>query len=231
MWNRQAIKERGKTNFKNNYGNSVLAAVIYNLFIIGGSTATSSQRENISEEVGDNPDAALIVMAVLAVVGVILLIWSVLSIFVFNPLEVGCQRFFVVNQHQPAQMGELKTAFKNNYGATVIGIFVRDFLICLGFIFFVIPGLILSYSYRMVPYILADDPNLSGIEALKISRAMMKGQKWNCFVFDLSFMLWYILSVVTCGIAGVFYVNPYKYNSDAALYEEIRDQYQKNTAV
>ena len=51
---------------------------------------------------------------------------------------------------------------------------------------------------------------------------MMKGHKWNTFVYDLSFIGWFLLSVITVGIVGLFYVNPYKQNADAALYESIK---------
>ena len=50
---------------------------------------------------------------------------------------------------------------------------------------------------------------------------MMNGQKWKAFVYDLSFIGWGILSTITFGLAGVFYVSPYKYQSDAALFEAL----------
>ncbi len=230
MWNRQAVKERGKSNFRNNYGRSVLTALLYNLFFIGTGAATASQSGTFSQDMSEDPDFVIVALAIFAILGVFLLIWTLIDIFLINPLEVGCQRFFVVNQHQPATFSELTCAYKNNYGSTVVGIFLRDFLIGLGSLLFVIPGLILSYSYRMVPYILADDPSVSGVQALKISREMMNGNKWRCFVYDMSFFLWYILTAFIF-LVGIFYVNPYKYNADAALYEEIRDEYQKSRTV
>ena len=59
-------------------------------------------------------------------------------------------------------------------------------------------------------------------EALKLSSSLMKGNKWNAFVLDLSFIGWNILSAATCGILGIFYVDPYKKSTDAALYEAIK---------
>ncbi len=55
----------------------------------------------------------------------------------------------------------------------------------------------------------------------------MKGHKWNAFVYDLSFIGWFILSAFTCGLLGVFYVFPYKFNSDAALYQAIKRGWKK----
>ena len=50
----------------------------------------------------------------------------------------------------------------------------------------------------------------------------MRGQKWKAFVLDLSFLGWGILSLLTLGIVGIFYVNPYRNMTNAALYERLR---------
>jgi uncharacterized membrane protein len=51
---------------------------------------------------------------------------------------------------------------------------------------------------------------------------MMDGQKLNAFILDLSFIGWYILSNITLGILGIFYVNPYLNSTHAALFEALR---------
>ncbi|MBO5621976.1 MAG: DUF975 family protein, partial [Butyrivibrio sp.] len=61
----------------------------------------------------------------------------------------------------------------------------------------------------MVPYILAQEPHLGVVETLKRSRLMMQGNKWNAFVFDLSFIGWHLLSILTCGLLEIFFVAPY----------------------
>lgn len=87
---------------------------------------------------------------------------------------------------------------------------LRDVFIFLWSLLFLIPGVIKHYSYRMVPYILADDPEIGAMDAITLSRQMMDGHKWNTFVLDLSFLGWDLLSALTLGLLGVFYVNPYK---------------------
>ncbi|MCR5669413.1 MAG: DUF975 family protein [Butyrivibrio sp.] len=79
-----------------------------------------------------------------------------------------------------------------------------------------------AFPYRLVPYILADEPGIGAVDALKKSRQLMKGNKWKSFVFDLSFLGWWILVALTVGILGVFYVNPYYMSAEAALYEAIK---------
>ena len=51
---------------------------------------------------------------------------------------------------------------------------------------------------------------------------MMKGHKWNAFVLDLSFLGWQILSVMTFGILGIFYVDSYVQLTGAALYRRLK---------
>ncbi|MBO4901953.1 MAG: DUF975 family protein [Lachnospiraceae bacterium] len=225
MWIRSEIKEIGKTNFKNNYWKSVLVAFIYQIFFTATFISTSKKREQIGESYYSDPDKARIIGIVVAAVGVIMLIMYLVDVFLFNPLEVGCNRFFLVNQDAEADVSELAYGYKNGYFRTVIAIFLRDLLKAIGFALCVIPGLILHYSYRMVPFVLSEDPSVSCIDALKRSRMMMKGQKWKAFVFDLSFIGWYLLTFITCGIVSFFYVHPYKMNADAALYKAVRKEY------
>lgn len=71
-----------------------------------------------------------------------------------------------------------------------------------------------TYSYFLVPYIVAENPNISANEAISLSRRMMKGHKWECFVAQLSFLGWYLLSIATFGLSAIFYSNGY--NPDSA---------------
>ena len=63
---------------------------------------------------------------------------------------------------------------------------------------------------------------MSTEEVLALSKDMMRGQKWEAFVLDLSFLGWNILAVFTFGILNVFYVAPYQNLTNAALYEELK---------
>ena len=101
---------------------------------------------------------------------------------------------------------------------------VRDIFICLWSMLFIVPGLIKSYSYRMVPYILAENPDMKAVDAITRSREIMDGNKRKSFVLDLSFIGWILLSVITFGIVGVFYVYPYVYQTDAELYTAIKNK-------
>lgn len=78
------------------------------------------------------------------------------------------------------------------------------------------------YSYFMVPYIAAENPDMSGREAVTLSRRIMRGHKWECFVLELSFLGWQILGLLTFGLFNVFYTNPYKTAVFTQYYGQLR---------
>ncbi|MDD3361395.1 MAG: DUF975 family protein [Hespellia sp.] len=86
----------------------------------------------------------------------------------------------------------------------------------------VIGGIIKRYSYRMVPFILAENPDLKAREAITLSRRIMKGHKWECFILDVTFWGWDILGILTLGISNVFFLNPYKICTFSEYYTELR---------
>lgn len=172
----------------------------------------------------DKIDASLLLsaLAVFAIFGFIASIIGVcIRIFLLNPLELGGRTFFLKNLKQDSELRELGAGFTGNYINGVKTLFLRDLYTFLWSLLFVIPGIIKKYEYRMIPYLLAENPGMNTNEAFAISKKMMTGEKWNAFVLDLSFIGWNLLNMLTCGILGIFFVKPYKYQTDAALYETL----------
>lgn len=99
--------------------------------------------------------------------------------------------------------------------------FFRDLYTFLWSLLFVIPGIVKFYEYRMIPYLLAQYPDMPMEQAFETSRRLMDGNKWKAFVLDLSFILWFLLSGITGGLVGLFYVQPYFEQTSAALYDAI----------
>lgn len=164
----------------------------------------------------------VVFIVIIVVAVVVLLVVIPLEVFIVNPLEVGIKRFFVLNLREQPGIKEICYSFDHNYMNCVKTLFFRDLFIFLWSLLFIIPGVIKSYEYRMMPYILGETPNISKEEAFELSRIMMMGNKWNAFVLDLSFLGWYILNGLTFGILGIFYVNPYVEQTDAALYQKLK---------
>ena len=98
------------------------------------------------------------------------------------------------------------------------------FLMFLLFLIGLAGGFLLAlklYEYRMIPYILASDPNMARRDVFRISKEMVKGERLNILVLDLSFIGWILLAVLTCGILMIFYVNPYKMLTEGALFHKL----------
>ncbi len=210
------LKEKAKVAFKANYSASVVAALV----LVAVTTAIVGSNVNVDI---NNADAD--VSAAVAGTGAVLaLVFSLLNVFVFNPLKVGGYLFFKKNNQEKADLNELIYAFKNNYANSLVTILLTDVFTFLWTLLFIVPGIVKSYSYAMVPFLIADHPDLQPMEVIKKSQQMMDGYKWQAFVLDLSFLGWQILSILTLGILGIFYVNPYYYQTKAGLYEFLKDQ-------
>lgn len=107
--------------------------------------------------------------------------------------------------------------------------FLSTILILLASLLFVIPGIILAYSYFMANYILYDKPEQRAVQILRESRNLMKGFKFKLFVLQLSFLGWALLSVITLGIAFVYFL-PYINAAYALFYQIVRKvKEQENT--
>ena len=91
----------------------------------------------------------------------------------------------------------------------------------------ILGAVIKHYSYFLVPYIVAENPDMTARQAITLSRKMMKGHKWECFLFEISFLGWSILGALTLGIFNIFYTNPYKSASFAEYYVLLRRKARK----
>ena len=101
-------------------------------------------------------------------------------------------------------------------------LFMRNLYIFLWSLLLLVPGIIKSFEYYMVTYLMAEFPDMSREEAFRLSKKMMMGNKMDVFILELSFFGWYILTAFTCGILGLFYVTPYVHATKAELYIKLR---------
>ena len=161
------------------------------------------------------------VIVVLIVAAIVLAIGIALDVLLLNPVQVGINRFMVKSLDDTARIAEVGYTFDHNYKNGVKVMFFKDLYVVLWSLLFIVPGIYKAYQYRMVPYILGENPDMTYKEVLQRSKDMMDGQKWDAFVLDLSFILWHMLGGITCGLAEIFYVAPYVNLTDAALYSRL----------
>ena len=92
----------------------------------------------------------------------------------------------------------------------------------------IIGGVIKRYSYYLVPYIVAENPDIGWKEEITLSRKMMGGYKWECFKLEMSFLLWDMAGFLTLGISDLFYTNAYKIATYTEFYIQVRLLAKKN---
>lgn len=224
MWTRALLKMNARANLRKNYVNVVIVSLI-TAFLTGdlgnsslGSRITVSYPSgNVAREIYTFTTAMTGLLIVVAVLG---LIFTILFI---NPIIVGANKFFIENHYTNPKLNTILHAFKTNYLNIIKTMFLMKVYIFLWSLLLVIPGIIKSYSYRLVPYILADNPDIDADYAITLSREMMDGQKFDVFILDFSFFLWAFLSALTFNVVGIFYVFPYINATSAELYLAIKN--------
>ncbi len=144
--------------------------------------------------------------------------------FLLVPLQIGLNGYmmgFVQNDtfNRDAIFAPYDDTFKI-IGASIL----MSFVIMIGFIFFIIPGIYLAFSYALVPYLLVTNKDLSITETLELSRKMMNGNKLDLFVLGISFLGWMLLVPCTFGII-LIWLYPYMMTATTKFFVDIIDSY------
>ncbi|MCL2286817.1 MAG: DUF975 family protein [Firmicutes bacterium] len=200
---RPEIKAEAKTAMKQQWGTSIGTLILFFVIIAVGTI------------LGYIP-------ALFGVIGTLIIFAT--SIFLELPLNVGVSGVFTkVYRKEETNAGEMFSVFSNYYLRKVGGMLWMALFIMLWMFVFIIPGIVKAFSYAMVPFILADCPNVTAKEAIKISMRMMKGHKAELFVLSLSFIGWILLGFLTFGILNIIFTFPYYYTSYAGFYVELKE--------
>lgn len=202
MHDNQYYKEAALSVLRGNWKPSIIATLIYFAISIVISGATVINPESI------------------ALTGVS----NLLTILVIAPLGVGFYNAFKVIMRKESDdvTNNMFNIGFGNYKRNLLGMLLMYILVILWTFLLIIPGIIKSFAYAMLPYILHDNPELSVREALRKSEEMMKGHKFDLFYLMLSFLGWAVLALFTLGI-GYLWLCPYMYCAMAAFYDDIKD--------
>jgi uncharacterized membrane protein len=131
---------------------------------------------------------------------------NTLLIIIGGPLVLGAVKFSLnISRGLDARFEQLFDGF-NNFGKAILTFLLVFISVTIGTIFLVIPGLILSIMFSQAFFILADNKDISAVDALKESVRMMKGYKLKYFGLSLRFIPWVLLSVITLGIGFLWLV-------------------------
>ena len=229
MWSIRDIKKKGRSALKKNYWRSVIVAALMFLLTTVASKLSQIRSRGILKNVGFEPLHKMAPNEIMIITGIVVV--GYMSIIVFavlvkiicsNALEVGGCLFFKNNvEEESAKLTLIGEGF-SDYAHVFVTLLLRDIFVVLWSCLGIFPGLVKGYSYKMVPYIVKDYPDLSETEVITLSRSMMDGNKWRTFLLDLTFVGWFFAGVVTYGMISVLWTYPYYENTIAALYLELK---------
>lgn len=201
---RSELKQNAKNQLKNNWGLAIGIIIVCTLI---------SCIPNLLVEINDESLA-------------IAIITPIITLFITGPLTIGQCRFFInLSNRSNPKFSDLWYGFNNilkAIGVTLVITLLVGVIVFIGVILLIITGIILSFMYSQVYYIMAENPEMSIIDCLKESSRIMKGHKMDLFVLELSFLGWVILMGITFGIAGL-YVLPYYSATLTNFYLEIKN--------
>ncbi len=227
MWNRQQVKEQAKIIMKRNYWKMFVVTLLAGL--LTGEKTTIIERvqnfasTNISYDTSPIFYSSNFQYIFYTFISIASILGILYTIFIGNVIVVGKSRYFIKNHDVNPELGEIFSGFKGNYLNVVKIMFLMNLKILLWLFLFIVPGFIKAYEYSMIPYLLAENPNLSASQAFSLSKQMTTGQKMDLFVLDLSFLGWIILGLICCGI-GILFLQPYPEATRAEVYLILKQQ-------
>ena len=254
MWTRAELKFRAKNNIRKYFWPALAVSMINSLFNgnrgSNGSNGVQtgvniSQEYNFNVSEGMNGDLGSLISEVphaaeemidsfdsttisILLIGILIggAIALAIGVFAAPVIEVGKNRFYMESRQRGRAAGIncMIWGFKNDYLNIIWTMLVRNIIVILGTLCFVIPGIYFAYCYHMVPYILAENPDMRTSDVLRMSKDMMEGHKFNTWVLRFSFIGWWILGALACGV-GTYLVFPYYDGTLAELYAVLRNPY------
>ena len=229
MLSRASIKERAKAAFGGQYWLFVgLFAII--AIVTRCSAGFGSDASSVSDALTDCVNAVCSTGSGLFSFGILFVLSLGLSalglafcIFAANPVTVSGARISLdAYDGEEVRFGDILFGFKpGRYWRVVGAMALYTLFTALATACFIVPGVIVGLGLSQVPYILAEEDDITVGEALGKSWDMMGGHKWELFVFELSFIGWILLSAVTCGAVGVFYAFPYMRIAHGGYHREL----------
>ncbi len=221
---RQTIKQNAKEALRFRYWPIIGAELIAGALMGGASGFSGGVSGNSAnfKEVANDPETAKLFLGILAVIAVVALIASLVGLlytFLFgNVIKVGISGIRLKAYHKESfRIVDLFSGLKS-YKKNIGTMALYTLFITLGFMCFFVPGIIVALGLYEVPYMLAEDPNISGMEAIRRSWENMKGHKGELFVLHLSFIGWILLTILTFGVLAIFYAGPYMSLAEAGFY-------------
>ena len=228
MLTSKELRAKAWNSLKGKYWMALIVIFVSGLLIsIGSSLASCSQSMTDLVNMVDPSEmdstmqlGALVISIAAIAIGLFGLLVNAL---VGNAAKVGLCNYFIKNTDSKPSFADAFSGYKVKYRRNIGTLFLVDIKPVLWSLLFVIPGIVKSFEYSIIPYTLADDAEISSKDAFKKAKAMMKGNKWRLFKLDFSFIGWYLLCALTLG-SGTFFLMPYISAANAEFYVELKNK-------
>ena len=218
MKTNQEYKNAALAALKGNWAPAVVATIVYLVIALAIS--------------GGQSGVEMLLPSTPAVLGSVFGVGLLLSFLVLYPMEIGyanSTRVLYEDGDNKLTANIFNIGFKN-YLHNVWGYFLMMVFVLLWSLLLFIPGIIMAFAYAMTPYILVENPEMKAIDAIRKSRSMMKGHKFDLFYLELSFIGWILLCILTLGI-GLLWLVPYMETSIAAFYNDLKVEAETGSVI
>ncbi|MDE5883711.1 MAG: DUF975 family protein [Oscillospiraceae bacterium] len=230
MWTNSMLKQNGWNSVKPYYWTAFGVCIVSAL--LGGNSgggfnfgagAGSGTEQGTGYDTTMDPEV-LIGFVIGFLVAFVFIMAFAMAIYAFlgGVVRAGECKFFRMARTGDVNFGYLFDNFQGGrYMKTVKVMFNTYIKIFLWSLLFYIPGLIKTYEYFLVSYLVSENADLSKERVQEISRQTMNGEKWKLFVLQFSFIGWMLLGAMACGF-GVLFVMPYYEATMAEFYACMR---------
>ena len=238
------IKATAKEALKGNWFIAIIASFIASIF--GASTMnsfsfslnfdfsdTTIPEENGSDAVatafnmiaenGDYQQAWAVLSALILAFATSMMIYGIIMMTVGSVVSIGYSQFHLdIIDGAEAKIGTLFARF-GQIKTAICAKLLAFIYVFLGLLLFIVPGISMSFSYAMINFVMAENPDMNAREALCESKRIMRGHKWKLFCLECSFIIPAFLCLFTLGI-GFIWLTPYINASYAAFYRMAKDE-------
>lgn len=233
------LRAKARTALSSNWGLAILSLILFSvitnmvatIILIGSDFSTlisdySALLILLSTETSNSAETLEALQALnisLQAINTKISLSNLINLVISGPLTLGLAYIYLdMARNKKANIAFLFKGFGKFVNSFVLMLLMSIF-IALWTLLFIIPGIVKTFSYSMSFYILADNPNMRGSEALKESMYMMNGNKWRLFCLNFSFIGWILLSCLSLGI-GFIWLAPYMEAANIQFYEELKNR-------
>jgi uncharacterized membrane protein len=153
-----------------------------------------------------------------------MVLYKGITSFFKKTLAVGLNRAIMENRFQrDVKIRRILAPFGNHKFLHVIGVMCIYIIVMALWWVTIIGGIIKHYQYLCVPYLLAENPDLSWKQARNLSKKMTHGYKWKMFLLEMSY-LYLLIPGFLIPLSDLFLVMPIDYTMDAEMYFTLRQR-------